>query len=258
MWRLCVVVALVISFGACGPMPGYVEDTPPAPAPAKAESPPPTTARGSSVEYEKAQRRDTPEYQPRYKKKRRRRKRRRQREERTTSTRVDKTPAAATGNVQIVKLSGPNTYYLIDRDRKLCFLHHDKTMTQVDCALIPEAKDLASAAPAPAVAPTPPAPAGPPTPAIPAAPPAPADGDSDVSRSNSGAPSTTEKARFQAAYIDIFCDRRSGANASPDTRIDEHGLTAQRYGEIEAWWAEDADAWWRLTNDARRTCAGSR
>ncbi|PIE66007.1 MAG: hypothetical protein CSA24_01120 [Deltaproteobacteria bacterium] len=190
--------------------------------------------------------------------------------------------------MQIVNLGSPDTYYLIDRERKLCFLHHKTTLTPVDCARLPEARDLVaptptptrprydSYAPPPAPAPVPapaPAPAAAPAPAPAAAPgtplapaptpqplpapePAPALTPTPPP-STAGAPTPEELTRFEVAYFDIFCDRRDGADTAPRLRIEGQGLTVDRYGEIEAWWASDQKAWWTLTNKARRACGDS-
>lgn len=272
-----MIAGMVASIAACGPMPGYVPDEPedraprerPAPPDEREHAPdprdegageheddaPPAVGPGSSVEYGDDTR-DTPAGPPASPAARR--------------PAVDAPPAPAPavetsrGGLQTIPLGDPKTYYLIDRNRGLCFLFHNDSMTEIDCAKIPEARDLVpAAAPAPA-APTPPAPA-PPAPAPPAVRRGP--GVPTPSTRNdgppparvapvvpSGSPTPDELVRFEAAYIDIFCDRRGGATTPPKMRIEQQGLSVERYGDIEEWWASDQTAWWSLVNKARSAC----
>jgi len=190
------------------------------------------------------------------------------------------------GSMQIVDLGERDTYYLIDRTRRLCFLHHQSTVTEVDCGKIPEARDLAASPSGPRATP-PPATTpergvtrryvheddegdehhsdhghddwndgeddwdqgqgGHPEPSQPA--PAPVD------RGDVRPPTPDELTRFEVAYTEIFCDRRDGADVPPRSRIEGQRLSVERYGEIEEWWAGDQAAWWALVNKARRGCA---
>lgn len=124
--------------------------------------------------------------------------------------------------VRIVRLDA-DSYYLIDPVRRLCFLRHKESMTAIDCTKIPEAgtpgRDRESE--------------GSPRPASPPA---------------------EELTRFEAAFTAIYCDRKSGVDTLPETRMREHGLTTARYEAIEAWWAGDENAWYTLTTRAAKAC----
>lgn len=151
-----------------------------------------------------------------------------------------------------------DTYYLLDASRRLCFLRHKDTMTLVDCTKIPEAQDFARApAPEPAPAPRAPAPREPdPVPAPPARvsrPTEPVEPEPSPEPTEDG-PSNDETARFEGAFIDIFCDRKSGEEVAPEQRIKDRGLAVDRYEQLETWYAGDEKAWWALTDKARKAC----
>jgi len=173
--------------------------------------------------------------------------------------------ASPTGDkLQVVPLGRADSYYLIDRTRGLCFFIHKETSAAIDCSTIPEGRDVAApkpptTAPAPTPAPTPapartdesvrrryvePAPA--PTPAPHRAAPAPAP-DPD-------APTADELNRFETAYVSIACDRRQGSFTPPQRRVEEAGLSQERYSAIESWLTSDERAWRLLVNRAYREC----
>jgi len=140
-----------------------------------------------------------------------------------------------------------DTYYLLDPVRKLCFLRHKDTMTSLDCARIPEARDFADEPVAPV-----PLPAAPAEPKLPE--PARVSRTPEPAPAKSGAPTADETARFEGAFVDIFCDRKGGDDVSPDQRITDRGLSVERYTALEGWWANDEKAWWTLTDKARKAC----
>lgn len=167
--------------------------------------------------------------------------------------------------VKIVRLDA-DSYYLIDPVRRLCFLRHKESMTAIDCAKIPEAGTeravpAAPREPAPPPAPEPsrlpepdrmPEPS--PAPANTPAPPDPLDEPAREGGPRPSSPSPDELTRFEAAFIDIYCDRKNRDDTLPEARIREHGLTTVRYEAIEAWWAGDENAWYALTTKASKAC----
>lgn len=167
--------------------------------------------------------------------------------ERTTSRRMTDPER------QMVKIrtDRKNVYYIVDRERRLCFFHNGGAMATVDCASIPEARDLLGEEPAGEE----PAPAAPPEEA-PAA--QPLDSDDPPEATGLGAtPSADEKRRFTLAYISIYCANASGDTTSPEEVIRTNGLTADRYSQIEGWMAGDKRVWRALTNAARNACPSS-
>lgn len=177
----------------------------------------------------------------------------------TAPTPASAAPAPSSSKLQVVPLDRADTYYLIDRERGLCFFIHKETSAKVDCAIIPEGRDVAQ--PAPAVTPAPksdegvrrryvepePAPTAPPRRVTAPAPaPAPA--------SDPNGPTADELNRFESAYVEIACDRRQGSFTPPHARIDEAGLSQERYNAIEGWLTADERAWRLLVNRAYREC----
>lgn len=141
--------------------------------------------------------------------------------------------------VKTIRLDA-DTYYLVDMRRNLCFLRHKESMTAVDCAKV---VDPGAPAPAPASTPTP-------SRVEPAAPP-PAPAPAKVEPAT---PTPDETTRFEAAFTDIFCDRKSRDETPPEARIRARGLSVERYEAIEGWWAGDENAWFALTSKAARSC----
>lgn len=282
----------VLGFGlmACGPMPGYISEpsapTPSAP-PAKAESPRvsapgPSGEAGSEVvseplpapakpavpraparreappAYEPPQ---TPEYDPA--------------EDQDAppapsqppifrpSQRIPE-PAPSKSGMQTIRLDD-DSYYLVDAARGVCFFRHKDVMAPVDCSKIPESGGEDAPAPERARAPTqpprlsrPPAqpPALPPEPELEpeAEPEPPTQPTTRPAQAPKLQASPDEMLRFERAYDAIFCDRKRGDTTAPDQRIRAQGLTTARYEAIEGWWADDENAWWTLTERARRAC----
>ena len=184
-------------------------------------------------------------------------------------------PSPAPSRLQVVPLDRSDSYYLIDRDRGLCFFIHKETSAKIDCAIIPEGRDVVSpptAVPAPpAVAPAPPPPVVPPPAADPAqgvrrryVEPAPAPAETSPVRrdaasaprpaSEDGAPTADELNRFEEAYIEISCDRRQGSFTSPHARIQAAGLSPERYTAVEGWLTSDERSWRLLVSRAYREC----
>lgn len=168
--------------------------------------------------------------------------------------RANRTEPAGDEGLKTIRLDA-DTYYLVDLKRNLCFLRHKESMTAIDCARVAE--------PSPAPAPArevrePAAPARQPRPeesrppvreAVPAPEPtAPTPAPSPAS------PSPDEITRFEAAFSDIFCDRKRGDDTTPEDRIAARGLSVQRYEAIEGWWAGDEKAWFALTTKAAGRC----
>jgi hypothetical protein len=60
--------------------------------------------------------------------------------------------------------------------------------------------------------------------------------------------------RFEAAFSDIFCDRKAETATAPEDRIAARGLSVKRYEAIESWWSSDESAWWTLTQRAASSC----
>ncbi len=278
----------VLGFGlmACGPMPGYITEpeapTPSAP-PAKAESPRvptpgpsdeagsevvsdplPTTDRPSVARaperreappprdaYDPAEDQDAPPapsqppiFRP--------------------SQRIPEPPATKSG-MQTIRLDD-DSYYLVDAARGVCFFRHKDVMAPVDCGKIPESGGEDAPAPERTTrAPTqPPRLSRPPIqpPALPPEPEPAAEPEPEPPTQPSTRPpqapklqaSPDEMLRFERAYDAIFCDRKRGDTTPPDQRIRAQGLTTARYEAIEGWWADDENAWWTLTERARRSC----
>jgi hypothetical protein len=137
-----------------------------------------------------------------------------------------------------------DTSYLIDEARGLCFFRHRGALAPVDCAKItpPSAPREEKAPPAsrddarsPQRKPT--------APAI-----------SPEAEPPSGDPSPEELVKFEAAFADIYCDRKAQSEAPPEGRIAARGLSVPRYEAIETWWASDEKAWWTLTQRASANC----
>ena len=182
-------------------------------------------------------------------------------------------PAAGPSKLQVVPLDRADSYYLIDRERGLCFFIHKESSAKFDCALIPEARDVVAPAlpadpgpaPAPAAKPAPAAPADAgaavvrrryvePAPADKASPPPAARPEAPAPPEAEGAPSADELSRFEDAYVEIACDRRKGSFTPPRDRISAAGLTPQRYSDIEEWLTSDERSWRLLANRAYREC----
>lgn len=164
---------------------------------------------------------------------------------RPEAPREEPAPEPTPSAMKTIRLDA-DTYYLIDPVRKLCFLRHKESMTALDCAKIPEASELLTTRPAR------PEPARPqPEPAR-EAPPAPASPNRKTPAK--AAPTPDEMVRFEAAFTDIFCDRKTQDDTAPEDRIKERGLSTDRYEAIESWWAADENAWWTLTTRAAKGC----
>jgi len=280
------------ALGACGPMPGYVDPdrhvaaspsvppAPPAPSapPARMSEPGDDEDAGDDVDSEEAdvvgdpfaidpkprptsryeaepKPRTAPRYEPpapRYEPPQRQTPPARYEPPTQPGPYVPPVPASPSTSGGIRKITiDDETYYLLDPARKLCFLRHRETMTAIDCSRIPEARDFVSPsepAPAPARLPEPePAPARAPSRVI--VPPAP-----EPAPSKGNGPTPDEIARFEGAFVDIFCDRKGGEDVAPEDRIQDRGLAVARYEELESWWAADEKAWWNLTDKARKAC----
>lgn len=284
-------IVLLGATGACGPMPGYVDPdrqvasapTPPTPAapPARLDEADDDVddEDGSVVESEDLdadERRDlAPEPPARYEPPARTAPRYEppaptyEPPARTNPPRYERAPTpgapgpyvpprevpaspSQAGGIRKITIDD-DTYYLLDPARKLCFLRHRETMTSIDCTKIPEARDF--------VTPTPIEPARTPE-RIPAPEPvrqpsriAPSpEPEPTPEPSRSGGPSPDEIARFEGAFVDIFCDRKGGEDVAPEDRIRDRGLSVERYEALESWWAADEKAWWNLTDKARKAC----
>ncbi|PKN57940.1 MAG: hypothetical protein CVU56_08545 [Deltaproteobacteria bacterium HGW-Deltaproteobacteria-14] len=167
------------------------------------------------------------------------------------------TPASSPSKLQVVPLDRADSYYLIDRERGLCFFIHKETSAKVDCAIIPEGRDVAQ--PTPAATPAPKSDEGvrrryvEPEPA-PAAPPRRVTAPAPTPAPDPNGPTADELNRFESAYVEIACDRRQGSFTPPHARIDEAGLSQERYNAIEGWLTSDERAWRLLVNRAYREC----
>jgi len=157
-------------------------------------------------------------------------------------------PERADG-VRTIRLDA-DTYYLVDSARNLCFLRHKESMTAVDCARVAGSSGDSSnpaALPKPAARPPEPPPTREPVrPAEPERPARPARAPTS--------PTPDETVRFEAAFTDIVCDRKSQDDTSPEDRIRGRGLSIDRYEAIESWWAADENAWFTLTGRAAKGC----
>ena len=159
-----------------------------------------------------------------------------------------------------IKTDQPGTYYLIDVKRRLCFFQTKGAVATIDCAQIPEAKNLigetTSSAPAATMHPQPhdghDTASRPPDPADDRSTEAPQ--PRAKSPDMGEAPSVDEKRRFTLAYIAIFCARASGDTTAPTQHIEREGLTVQRYSQIEGWMASDPRVWRALSSAARNAC----
>ena len=147
--------------------------------------------------------------------------------------------------VKTIRLDA-DTYYLVDARRNLCFLRHKESMTAVDCARVVDPADTRNS---PAPAPTPPSRVEPVAPA-----PAPAAPSRVEPAPTPATPTPDETTRFEAAFTDIFCDRKARSETPPEARIRGRGLSVERYEAIEGWWASDENAWFALTSKAARSC----
>jgi len=177
----------------------------------------------------------------------------------------DASLAASPSKLQVVPLDRADSYYLIDRERGLCFFIHKESSAKVDCSSIPEGRDVASPAPTPPAAPA----VAPPVrddqgvrrrylePAPPAAPVPPARSSTTAApapAADPDGPTGDELNRFEGAYTDIACDRRQGSFTPPRQRIEASGLTLERYTAIEGWLTSDERAWRLLVTRAYREC----
>lgn len=150
---------------------------------------------------------------------------------------------APADGVKTIRLDA-DTYYLVDARRNLCFLRHKESMTAVDCSRVVDPAD-------PKASPAPTSPRAVPAPAAPTPPP----GPSRVEPAPAPAtPTPDETTRFEAAFTDIFCDRKARDETAPEARIRARGLSVERYEAIEGWWAGDENAWFALTSKAARSC----
>ncbi|MFT7581712.1 MAG: hypothetical protein ACI9MR_003390 [Myxococcota bacterium] len=267
-FRVALISGLGVAFGAaaCGPMPGLVTEPPPRPESSRTvqDKDDQPDARDRAQQTQAIDRKDEPR-------------------------RAGAAEPASDDDIMVIQLSGADAYYLLDRRRGLCFMHHRDTTTGVDCNRIPEAKGFIDGTPDPEATPgessveyersryqgddgvvrrtapesdTPPVKPGPgssvtvtPLPAPDprrSAQPTPAPAPKEAPEIT--VPSPQELTRFETAYFAIFCDRRTGGEVAPKTRIEAEGLSIERYTEIEGWWASDQEAWWQLTNKARRAC----
>lgn len=173
-----------------------------------------------------------------------------------------------TPRVEVVELGRADTYYLIDRERRMCFFIHKETSARVDCASIPEGRDVQPREgdePPPAIIPAPSAPSAPPAPPsegvtrryVEPTPPAPKPAAPQPQPASDDSPTADELARFEAAFGQIACDRRQESLVPPRTRVEAQGLTLARYSAIEAWATADERGWRMLVSRAYREC-GSR
>ena len=172
----------------------------------------------------------------------------------TTPTRVQN---EGPPNEEMVAISAgrKGAYYLIDRNRRLCFFQHGDALTAVDCEGIEEARDLLQATeprshaskrypqrvrpdqeertPNPITQPT------------------------RTMAPTQSAPSKEEKDAYTRAYTEVLCLSRSNQEFSPREIIAKHGLATKRYTEIEGVLARDRKAWALLTRTARAACSNA-
>ena len=161
------------------------------------------------------------------------------------STRYQRTERQESSLVK-VQTGRRGSYYIVDRERHLCFFRSKGAMAAVDCSQIPEAAELlgvheegtqqheapAESEPAPA-----------------------SDDQSEQADTDLGErPSADEKRRFTMAYISLYCAQDAGHDDALEQHVTQQGLTLDRYSQIEGWLASDAKGWRTLTSAARNAC----
>jgi hypothetical protein len=148
-------------------------------------------------------------------------------------------PSPSQRGARVIELD-PDSAYIVDDARGLCFFRHKAALAPVDCARVtqPAPEQPAPAQPAPRTEPAPPV-----QPA-PAAQPARFTAD--------------QLRRFELAFTAIFCDSVAKTATPSETRLREAGIDGPTYDAIETWTADDDKRWVELNARASSACKPTR
>ncbi len=187
----------------------------------------------------------------------------------------DRTPVAPTApssDLIFVRTGDRAYYYIVDKQRGLCFFHSTlygkKHLVELDCEKLPEYRDILRRAgvkhPPKRVAISPP-----PKPKTmrdhgrlirpktdapqvytPRSPPA----EPDVSEHDHTGLSDEDRNAFRRAWVQRFCSRRAGSDEPLDVVLTRHGLDMERWDLAKREFSADRDLWSALTSEAMETC----
>lgn len=138
----------------------------------------------------------------------------------------------ADDDVVIIDRAPPHSYYLIDTQRRLCFLQEGRAVTPIRCQEVPGAASYVTNLDAASEL-------GP-----------------VLARAPVAAASDDARSRFEAAYIDLYCARALGDDRSGPEILEIYRLDMESYARQEALIAADHDAWSWLQTIARDGCLG--
>ncbi len=139
-------------------------------------------------------------------------------------------PSPSGGSIWFVETGDRMSYYVVDGDRRLCFFRHREAMTQVDC------RDVVPAGGEREVSP----------------------GSEEPTREEVDEPRSPfdETVAFAKAYAEVLCSARAGQAPAPGSAAERHGLSLERYAEIEVRIRKDPKAWRSLRTRAAASCGG--
>ena len=137
------------------------------------------------------------------------------------------------GDLWFIETGDPESYYVVDGRRRLCFFRHRDGLVLVPC----EDVERPSGAPsgrsdAATVPPEPP-----------------------LHEGEGAAPEFDEAVAFARAYGEILCASRRGEPPKAREILQRHGFTPQRYTAVEARVRQEPGAWRTLQTQAAASCS---